>query len=99
MAENNAVVRVYDPHAEVEATIKEFQSLGFDMNRLPIVGRTIIPRRVSLATTCRQPNEGLVPVRRLLRRISRLVVGVGVLFYSGHRSRHSLWPAGQLDCQ
>ena len=51
MAENNAVVRVYDPHAEVEATIKELQSSGFDMNRLSIVGRTIIPRRVSLATT------------------------------------------------
>ena len=39
MAENNAVVRVYDPHAEVEATIKELQSSGFDMNRLSIVGK------------------------------------------------------------
>jgi hypothetical protein len=25
MAENNAAVRVYDPHAEAEATIKELQ--------------------------------------------------------------------------
>jgi hypothetical protein len=39
MTENNAVVRVYDPHAEVEATIKELQSSGFDMNRLSIVGK------------------------------------------------------------
>ena len=39
MAENNAVVRVYDSHAEVEATIKELQSSGFDMNRLSIVGK------------------------------------------------------------
>ena|SRR5437867_9559495 len=39
MAENNAVVRVYDPHAEVGATIKELQSSGFDMNKLSIVGK------------------------------------------------------------
>jgi hypothetical protein len=38
MAENNAVVWVYDPHAEV-ATIKELQSSGFDMNKLSIVGK------------------------------------------------------------
>src|SRR5438093_13126354 len=39
MAENNAVVRVYDSHAEVGATIKELQSSGFDMNKLSIVGK------------------------------------------------------------
>ncbi len=39
MAENNAVVRVYDPHAEVEATIKELQSSGFNINKLSIVGK------------------------------------------------------------
>jgi hypothetical protein len=38
MAENNAVVRVYDPHAEVGATIKELQSSGFDMNKLSYRG-------------------------------------------------------------
>jgi len=39
MAENNAVVRVYDPHAEAEATIKELHRSGFDMNKLSIVGK------------------------------------------------------------
>jgi hypothetical protein len=39
MAENNAVVRVYDPHAEAQATIKELRRSGFDMNRLSIVGK------------------------------------------------------------
>ncbi len=39
MAENNAVVRVYDPHAEAEATIKELYRSGFDMNKLSIVGK------------------------------------------------------------
>jgi hypothetical protein len=39
MAENNAVVRVYDPHAEAPATIKELRRSGFDMNKLSIVGK------------------------------------------------------------
>ena len=39
MAENNAVVRVYDPHPETEATIKELQRSGFDINKLSIVGK------------------------------------------------------------
>jgi hypothetical protein len=39
MAENNAVVRVYDPHTETELTIKELQRSGFDMNKLSIVGK------------------------------------------------------------
>jgi hypothetical protein len=39
MAENNAVAGVYDRHAEAQATIKELQSLGFDMNKLSIVGK------------------------------------------------------------
>jgi hypothetical protein len=39
MAENNAVVRVYDPHSETELAIKEFQRSGFDMNKLSIVGK------------------------------------------------------------
>ena len=39
MAENNAVVRVYGPHAEAEAIIKELQRSGFDMNKLSIVGK------------------------------------------------------------
>ena len=39
MAENNAVVGVYAPHAETEATIQELQSSGFDINKLSIVGK------------------------------------------------------------
>jgi hypothetical protein len=39
MAENSTVVRVYDPHSEVKATIKELQSSGFEMNKLSIVGK------------------------------------------------------------
>jgi heat induced stress protein YflT len=39
MAENNAVAGVYNRHAEAQATIKELQSLGFDMNKLSIVGK------------------------------------------------------------
>jgi hypothetical protein len=39
MADNNAVVRVFDPHAEAEATIKELKRSGFDMNKLSIVGK------------------------------------------------------------
>ena len=39
MAEHNAVVRVYGPHAETEASIKELQRSGFDINKLSIVGK------------------------------------------------------------
>lgn len=39
MAEISAMVRVYDPHAEAEATIKELQKSGFDINKLSIVGK------------------------------------------------------------
>ena len=39
MAENSAVVRVYDPQTETELTIKELQRSGFDMNKLSIVGK------------------------------------------------------------
>ena len=39
MSENNATVTIYDPHAEPEATIKELQRSGFDINRLSIVGK------------------------------------------------------------
>ncbi len=39
MAENNAVVRVYDPHIETKLTIKELQRSGFDLNKLSIVGK------------------------------------------------------------
>ena len=48
MAENSTVVRVYDPHSEVKATIKELQSSGFEMNKLSIVGKDYhIEKRVS----------------------------------------------------
>ena len=39
MAENNAVVRVYDPHAEANATLKDLEKSGFAMNKLSIVGK------------------------------------------------------------
>ncbi|HLN87283.1 MAG TPA: hypothetical protein VK200_12495 [Candidatus Limnocylindrales bacterium] len=39
MAENNAVVRVYDPHAEAKATLKDLERSGFAMNKLSIVGK------------------------------------------------------------
>jgi hypothetical protein len=39
MAENNALVRAYDPHSEAPATIKEIRKSGFDMSRLSIVGK------------------------------------------------------------
>ena len=39
MAENNAVVGVYNSHTEAEASIKELQRSGFDMKKLSIVGR------------------------------------------------------------
>jgi len=39
MAENSAVVAVYNTHTEAEASIKELQRSGFDMKKLSIVGK------------------------------------------------------------
>jgi hypothetical protein len=39
MAENNAVVGVYNTHTEAEASIKKLQRSGFDMKKLSIVGK------------------------------------------------------------
>src|SRR5512141_3295682 len=39
MAENNAVVGIYNSHPEAEASIKELQRSGFDMKKLSIVGK------------------------------------------------------------
>ena len=51
MAENNAVVGIYNSHTEAEASIKELQRSGFDMKKLSIVGRTITPKSTSSAIT------------------------------------------------
>jgi hypothetical protein len=39
MAENNAVVGIYHTHTEVEASVKELQQPGFDMQKLSIAGK------------------------------------------------------------
>jgi hypothetical protein len=39
MAENSAVVAIYNSHPEAEACIKELQRSGFDMKKLSIVGK------------------------------------------------------------
>ena len=39
MTENNAVAGVYNSHNETEASIKELQRPGFNMEKLSIVGK------------------------------------------------------------
>ena len=39
MAENSAVVAVYNSHTDAEASIKELERAGFDMKKLSIVGK------------------------------------------------------------
>jgi uncharacterized membrane protein len=39
MADNNAVVGIYNSHTDAEASIKELQRSGFDMKKLSIVGK------------------------------------------------------------
>ena len=39
MSENNAVVAVYETHAQAEAALKELQQSGFDLKKLSIVGK------------------------------------------------------------
>jgi Heat induced stress protein YflT domain len=39
MAENNAVIGIYNSHTEAEAAVKELQRSGFAMQKLSIVGK------------------------------------------------------------
>jgi hypothetical protein len=39
MAENSAVIGIYNSHTDAEASIKELQRSGFDMKKLSIVGK------------------------------------------------------------
>jgi uncharacterized membrane protein len=39
MSEHNAVVGIFNSHAEAETSIKELQRAGFDMKKLSIVGK------------------------------------------------------------
>ena len=51
MAEHNAVVMVYDPHAETAASIKELQRSGFDINKLSIVGKDYLREQQVIGNT------------------------------------------------
>jgi len=81
MAENNAVVRVYDPHPETEATIKELQRSGFDINKLSIVGKDSGARHRLLQR--RRPHEGLVSAGGLLGRLIGLLFGSAFFLIPG----------------
>jgi uncharacterized membrane protein len=39
MSEKNAVVAIYESHAQAEEALKELQRSGFDMKKLSIVGK------------------------------------------------------------
>ena len=39
MSEQNAVVAIYESHAQAEEALKELQKSGFDMKKLSIVGK------------------------------------------------------------
>ncbi len=43
MAENNAVIGIFDSHLKAETSIKELQRAGFDMKKLSIVGKDYHP--------------------------------------------------------
>jgi uncharacterized membrane protein len=43
MAEQNAVVGIFDSHIKAETSIKELQRAGFDMKKLSIVGKDYHP--------------------------------------------------------
>ena len=43
MAEQNAVVGIFDSHLKAETSIKELQRAGFDMKKLSIVGKDYHP--------------------------------------------------------
>jgi hypothetical protein len=100
MAENNAVVRVYDPHAEAEATIKELHRSGFDMNKLSIVGKDYhIEEHVIGYDNAGDRMKVWCQLGDFWGWVIGLAVWIGLLSYPRHRPRHSFWPASQLDCQ
>lgn len=51
MSETNSVVAIYETHSAAEEAIKELQKSGFDMKKMSIAARIIIPTSTSSDTT------------------------------------------------
>ena len=98
MAENNAVVGIYNSHTEAEASIKELQRSGFDMKKLSIVGKDYHTE---------EHVEGYYNVGDRMKVWGKLgtfgefwglLFGSAFFFIPGHQSAGAR-PAGGLDCR
>jgi hypothetical protein len=90
MSENNATVTIYDPPHRTGSDHQGTPEFGVRHEQTFYRGQGLSHREAcDRLQQCRRPHEGLVPVRRLLGWIIGLAVGVSLLFYTGHRSRHT----------
>ena len=100
MAENNAVVGVYNSHTEAEASIKELQRSGFDMKKLSIVGKDYHTEEHVVGyynTGDRMKVWGKLGA--FWGGFWGLLFGSAMFLNPRHRSPHRVWPAGGLDCR
>ena len=100
MAENNAVVGIYNSHTEAEASIKELQRSGFDMKKLSIVGKDY------------HTEEHVVGYYNAGDRMKvwgklgafwggfwGFLFGSAMFLYPRHRSPHRVRSASWMDCR
>ena len=84
MAEHNAVVRVYDPHAETEASNKELQRSGFDINKLSVVGKDYLREQHVIGfTNARDPMKVCCQLGDFWGGLSGLLFGLGFFLIPG----------------
>ena len=98
MSEQNAVVAVYDTHVGAEEAVKELQRAGIDMHTLSIVGKdTHTDEHVVGYYNTGDRMKYWGKIGRFLGRLLGIVVRVGLLCHSGHRSRAGGGPPGCVD--
>ena len=69
------------------------------MNKLSIVGKDYHTEgRVTGYHNAADRMKVWGDLKKVLGRFVELADGLGFLFYCRHRSRHNVWPTGQLDC-
>lgn len=100
MAENSAVVGIYNSHTEAEASIKELQRSGFDMKKLSIVGKDYhTEEHVVGYYNAGDRMKIWGKLGAFLGRLLGLAVWVGVFHDPRYRSPCRVRSAGGLDCR
>jgi hypothetical protein len=100
MAENNAVVGIFNSYTEAETSIKELQKAGFDMKKLSIVGKDYHTEE-HVVGYCNAGDRMKVwgKLGAFWGGFWGLLFGSALFIHPGHRSSQSCSARCGLDCR